>query len=206
MLPPLPSPTNPAVTTSATAAASLPALTKPRLVIECFNPADFAAPAPCDSLERETILKIRADDAVPPGTALRFVRRGDLRAEVELAQLARGKSSQFALPSEVCRGVVESKVEIQVVRHAKASDAGQVVAFDGPYFFAASMRARLVAQPHAVDAPYGKIEQLEAGIARVLAHNPSAFTYYGTQTYLVGERGSRGRSIPALTCPNISMR
>jgi glyoxylase-like metal-dependent hydrolase (beta-lactamase superfamily II) len=38
-----------------------------------------------------------------------------------------------------------------------------------------------------VDAPYEKVEQLEPGIARVLAHNPSAFTYYGTQTYLVGE-------------------
>jgi glyoxylase-like metal-dependent hydrolase (beta-lactamase superfamily II) len=31
------------------------------------------------------------------------------------------------------------------------------------------------------------LEQLEPGIARVLAHNPSAFTYYGTQSYLVGE-------------------
>ena len=39
-----------------------------------------------------------------------------------------------------------------------------------------------------MDAPYAKLEQLEAGIARVLAHNPSAFTYYGTQTYLAGER------------------
>jgi glyoxylase-like metal-dependent hydrolase (beta-lactamase superfamily II) len=39
-----------------------------------------------------------------------------------------------------------------------------------------------------VDAPYAKLEQLEPGIARVLAHNPSAFTYYGTQTYLIGER------------------
>jgi glyoxylase-like metal-dependent hydrolase (beta-lactamase superfamily II) len=39
-----------------------------------------------------------------------------------------------------------------------------------------------------VDAPYTKLEQLEAGIARVLAHNPSAFTYYGTQTYLVGDQ------------------
>jgi glyoxylase-like metal-dependent hydrolase (beta-lactamase superfamily II) len=38
-----------------------------------------------------------------------------------------------------------------------------------------------------VDAPYAKVEQLEGGIARVLAHNPSAFTYYGTQTYLVGK-------------------
>ena len=37
-----------------------------------------------------------------------------------------------------------------------------------------------------MDAPYAKLEEVEPGIARVLAHNPSAFTYYGTQTYLVG--------------------
>jgi len=43
-------------------------------------------------------------------------------------------------------------------------------------------------QSAAVDAPYAKLEQLEDGIARVLAHNPSAFTYYGTQTYVVGNR------------------
>jgi glyoxylase-like metal-dependent hydrolase (beta-lactamase superfamily II) len=42
--------------------------------------------------------------------------------------------------------------------------------------------------PQPMDAPYAKLEELEAGIARVLAHNPSAFTYFGTQTYLVGER------------------
>jgi glyoxylase-like metal-dependent hydrolase (beta-lactamase superfamily II) len=39
-----------------------------------------------------------------------------------------------------------------------------------------------------VDAPYAKLEQVEPGIARLLAHNPSAFTYFGTQTYLIGER------------------
>lgn len=39
-----------------------------------------------------------------------------------------------------------------------------------------------------MDAPYARLEQVETGIARVLAHNPSAFTYYGTQTYLIGER------------------
>lgn len=38
-----------------------------------------------------------------------------------------------------------------------------------------------------MDELYAKLEQLEPGIARVLAHNPSAFTYYGTQTYLIGE-------------------
>ena len=39
-----------------------------------------------------------------------------------------------------------------------------------------------------MDALYARLEQLEPGIARVLAHNPSAFTYYGTQTYLLGKR------------------
>ncbi len=39
-----------------------------------------------------------------------------------------------------------------------------------------------------MDAPYAILEPLAPGIARVLAHNPSAFTYYGTQTYLVGEK------------------
>jgi glyoxylase-like metal-dependent hydrolase (beta-lactamase superfamily II) len=38
----------------------------------------------------------------------------------------------------------------------------------------------------AVDAPYALLEQIEPGIARLLAPNPSAFTYTGTQTYLVG--------------------
>ena len=37
-----------------------------------------------------------------------------------------------------------------------------------------------------MDAPYSLLEQLEPGIARLLAPNPSAFTFTGTQTYLVG--------------------
>jgi len=38
-----------------------------------------------------------------------------------------------------------------------------------------------------MEAPYARLEELEPGIARVLAPNPSAFTYYGTQSYLIGE-------------------
>lgn len=38
-----------------------------------------------------------------------------------------------------------------------------------------------------MDAPYARVEQLEPGIARLLARNPSPFTYFGTQTYLVGD-------------------
>ena len=38
-----------------------------------------------------------------------------------------------------------------------------------------------------VDAPYALLEGLEPGIARLLAHNPSPFTFMGTQTYFAGE-------------------
>lgn len=37
-----------------------------------------------------------------------------------------------------------------------------------------------------MDAPYARLEQLEPGIARLLAHNPSAFTFTGTQSYIIG--------------------
>ena len=38
-----------------------------------------------------------------------------------------------------------------------------------------------------MNSPYAILEELAPGIARLLAHNPSPFTYYGTQTYLAGE-------------------
>ena len=38
-----------------------------------------------------------------------------------------------------------------------------------------------------MDAPYDLLEPVEPGIARVLAANPSPFTFTGTQTYFVGE-------------------
>ena len=45
-----------------------------------------------------------------------------------------------------------------------------------------------MAEAAAVDARYATVEQLEPAIARVLANNPSPFTYTGTQSYLIGER------------------
>jgi glyoxylase-like metal-dependent hydrolase (beta-lactamase superfamily II) len=37
------------------------------------------------------------------------------------------------------------------------------------------------------DWPTGKVEQVAPGVRRLLAPNPSPFTYTGTQTYIVGE-------------------
>ncbi|MEO5774623.1 MAG: MBL fold metallo-hydrolase [Sphingomicrobium sp.] len=39
-----------------------------------------------------------------------------------------------------------------------------------------------------MDAPFFILETLEPGVGRLLAPNPSAFTFTGTQTYLVGEQ------------------
>lgn len=39
-----------------------------------------------------------------------------------------------------------------------------------------------------MDQSYEILDELEPAIARVLAHNPSAFTYTGTQTYVAGDR------------------
>ena len=39
-----------------------------------------------------------------------------------------------------------------------------------------------------MDAPYGILEHLQPGLARVLARNPSPFTYTGTHSFLIGEK------------------
>jgi len=39
-----------------------------------------------------------------------------------------------------------------------------------------------------VDAPYGILEHFQPGLARVLARNPSPFTYTGTHSFLIGEK------------------
>lgn len=138
-LPPLPPPLPAGATTVAAATGasavspSVPRLRGPRLTIECVNLEDLGGAGDCSLIKRETQVLVRADEAVPAQTSLRFVRRGDMRAEVELAQLSRGKAVQLALPDEVCAGVNNSRVEIQVVRRAGANSAGQVVDTLGPY-------------------------------------------------------------------------
>jgi hypothetical protein len=124
-LPPLP--TAPAVATR----PSLPvaALARPRLTIECFVPAEMGGGGPCMSLERETLLIVRADQDLGGGTRLRFLRRGDVRGELTLAQMRQGQSLRYNLPSELCSGVVSSKVEIQILGPG-ASQAADTL---GPY-------------------------------------------------------------------------
>jgi hypothetical protein len=132
-LPPLPLPVRTPV-----AAQPLPApaivLTKPRLRFECSTPGEISEGGPCVGFARDTLLTIRADESVPSGTSLRFLRRGDLRAELALAQMRKGQSRRFKLPPELCAGVTGSNIEIQVLRRgAGAASVGRVVDTRGPY-------------------------------------------------------------------------
>ena len=42
--------------------------------------------------------------------------------------------------------------------------------------------------------PYGRVEQVSPMVGRLVADNPSRFTYHGTGTYLVGRPGEIGRA------------
>ena len=129
-LPPMPAP-KPAAAIGVIAANAPPPLPAPRLTLRCLAMNTFSTEVPCDQLERDMYVTVRADEDIARGTSLRFLRRGDNRAEVALAQLRRGQTQRFALPPRVCQGVAGSQVEIQVVR--VAGSATQVVDTRGPY-------------------------------------------------------------------------
>ena len=127
---PLPAP-KPAATAVMAASPAAPALPAPRLTLQCMATNAATAEGPCDQLEREMLLTVRAEENIPGGTSLRFLRRGDPRADVALLTLRRGQSQRFSLPSRVCQGVSGSRVEIQVVRTARSGP--QVVDTRGPF-------------------------------------------------------------------------
>jgi hypothetical protein len=108
-------------------------LPRPRFTLRCFNPNDALGDVECNELVRDMQLTIRADEDMPAGTSLRFMRRGDARGEVELAQLRKGRSARVPLPTSVCAGVGGSRIEIQVLRRGAGAASGQVVDTLGPY-------------------------------------------------------------------------
>ena len=127
ILPPLP--TAPAAKTKLSQAKPGPPREKPRLTFQCYTPGELGAGGPCISLERETLLTVRADENLAGGARLRFLRRGDDRGEVELAEMRKGQSRRFKLPSQLCAGVVGSQVEIQIL----GSSTSPVLDTLGPY-------------------------------------------------------------------------
>jgi hypothetical protein len=132
-LPPLPTAPPPPVHVLPGASAALPFLPKPAMSFACFTPGDVGE-LPCTEFTRDTLLTVHADEDLPAGTSLRFVRSGEPKADVALAQLKRGKEMQVPLPPQVCSHATGGRLEIRIVRAVAAAGAdGEEVGEDGPY-------------------------------------------------------------------------
>ena len=102
-------------------------LPKPKLAFECYTPGDIGSGGPCVALNRDTRLTVKAGEAIPAATSLRFTRKGEFRTEVPLGPMRKGQSRRLIMPREVCGGVVETEIQIQVAR------GGHPVDTRGPY-------------------------------------------------------------------------
>ena len=131
-MPPLPEP-KAVVATSLGIGSVLPSLPPPRMTLHCGSTDDPSIFESCGIMRTDTILLVRADEQIPAGTSLRFVRRDDPRGQVALAALRSGQTARIPLPHRVCDGVVRSEVQIEVLRKPSSSGAEQVVDTLGPY-------------------------------------------------------------------------
>jgi hypothetical protein len=143
-LPPLPAPPRgppaaaplaeysplPALPTAPAVSPARPILVgeQPRVTLLCLVPGDIGGAQPCEELQRDTLLIVRADAALAKAATLRFLRKGDPRGEIALSPMGKGRSARFALPRDLCAGIASSRVEIELV-----NAAGQVARTDGPY-------------------------------------------------------------------------
>jgi len=128
VLPPLPSPK---VARAAKAAAAAPSQPPMRIALKCLERGQTGAGGTCDFFDSSTLLAVRAVEGVEAGGTLRFRRRGDLRGEVSLPPMQAGQSTRVKLPTELCRGVANSRVEIELLA---PKSTGAVAARLGPYY------------------------------------------------------------------------
>lgn len=85
------------------------------LTLRCAPAGDEDRPDTCDTIDKDTVLVVRADEAYPTGVAMRFLRHGNSRAEVALPAMKAGSTTTIRVPVAVCTGAVRSKLEIQAL-------------------------------------------------------------------------------------------
>lgn len=102
-----------------------------RLTLRCALAGDEARPTDCDTIDKDTVMVLRADEAFPRGVEMRFMRSGEQRAEVDLPALRVGQTANIRLPANVCRGVVRSRVEVRAL--GANSPSGTMAGLIGEY-------------------------------------------------------------------------
>jgi hypothetical protein len=134
---PRPSPSPATVAPLAQKPLSGPALpvlaSKPRLTIGCSTGLRSGDAGQCVTIERNTLITVQANEALPSGAAsLVFLRRGTPRGEVALAQMQKGSSYSLRLPRELCSGIMSSRVEIQLLSR-NGGESAELIETLGPY-------------------------------------------------------------------------
>jgi len=129
MPPPLPSPS-----VSALSLRTAPKLARLPLTIRCLDAGEPGAGRRCDNLYPETVFAVHADANLANPAILRFLRRGETRAEISVAALRQGQIARVKLPPAVCSRVTGSVVTIQVLASDRATALGNRVAEElGPF-------------------------------------------------------------------------
>lgn len=126
VLPPL----TPKVAAKANAAVASPPQPPMRIRVKCLERGQSGAGATCDFFVADTILAVSAVEGLEGGGTLRFRRKGEERGEVRLAPLQAGQSARVKLPTELCKGISSSKVEIELLA---PKSTGAVAARLGPF-------------------------------------------------------------------------
>ena len=127
---PAPLPPKPVTPVGTYAAPSM--LAAPVVSIRCLDeggPRDRGVD--CEGqIRRDTVLALESGENMAAPAMIRFIRKGQVREEVRLGALRQGQLVRMRLPRSVCKGVVRSELQLEVVT-ASAKPSAAVT--EGPY-------------------------------------------------------------------------
>jgi hypothetical protein len=83
-------------------------------------------------IRRDTILALESREDMTSPATVRFVRKGEVREEVRLGALHMGQLVRMRLPLSVCKGVVRSRLELELVSSGEGGKPS-ASAVEGPY-------------------------------------------------------------------------
>jgi hypothetical protein len=115
-VPPMPPPL-PVSTLSGAAMLALapPVVARPPLTLRCLAAGERGDGTRCGRLASNTVFAVHADGNLSGPVTLRFMRRGEFRAESSVAALRQGQVVRLKMPAQVCAGVVRADVAIEVM-------------------------------------------------------------------------------------------
>ena len=122
-LPPLPTPKGFATRTAANSPKPI------RVTIKCLTRGESGKGQTCDFFDKNTVLVMTAIAGLDDGATIRFLRKGEERGTVDIAALPSGQSRRVALPSDICKNISYSKVEIELIAPKATTPGGRL----GPY-------------------------------------------------------------------------